>query len=86
MKIFKEGQTVRCVNTNRLSGNEEKPELRLNQQYVVKSIVLDSKGNQHLDVGLSSSLAYVRSYETKENLPDGDTIHWCHPSRFELAD
>lgn len=55
----------------------------MDQPYPVKGIVLDSAGNQHLDVGLKSDLNWVKSIETGEELPDGDKIHWCHPSRFE---
>ena len=82
MQKFQVGQTVKCVNVDRLEGNDAKPPLELNASYPIKQITLDSKGNQHLDVGLKSEMNYVRSFETKEKLPDGDTIHWCHPSRF----
>lgn len=82
--IFSEGSEVRAINVAPLTGNDKAPVLELDKVYPVKQIILDSQGNQHLDVGLVSELNYVRSWETKEELPDGDKIHWCHPSRFEL--
>lgn len=84
--IFKVGDSVNVVNAAILPGNEEGPKLKEGDRMEVKAIVLDSAGNQHLDVGLVSELSYVSSYETKEQLPNGDSIHWCHPSRFELAE
>jgi hypothetical protein len=84
-KTFEPKQTVKAINIEPLAGNDKAPDLELNKEYVVKQIILDSQGNQHLDVGLVSELNYVTSWETKEPLPDGDTIHWCHPSRFELV-
>jgi hypothetical protein len=81
---FEVGQTVIARNNQPLPGNSEAPPLVVPNEYQIKNIIHDSKGNPHLDVGLPSSLAFVRSYETKENLPDGDKIHWCHPSRFDL--
>lgn len=68
-----------------LKGNDNAPPLTIGEVLPCKKITLDSQGNQHIDVGIVSELNYVRSYETKEELPDGDKIHWCHPSRFELA-
>lgn len=57
--------------------------LRVMNKLHIKEIILDAEGNQHLDVGLKSHLNYITSYETKEDLPRGKEIHWCHPSRFE---
>lgn len=76
------GDIAIAVNNKPLEGNDHAPALVLEQEYPVKGITIDSKGNQHLDVGLKSELNYVRSWDTKEDLPDGDKIHWCHPSRF----
>ena len=67
-----------------LEGNEVGPELIEGKDYPLMGIVIDSKGNKHFDVGIVSQYNYIRSYETKEELPNGDKIHWCHPSRFEL--
>lgn len=79
---FIKDQVVTCNNNKPLQGNEIGPELVVGEEYLIKEIILDSKGNQHLDVGLKSKLNYVRSFETKEDLDRGDSIHWCHPSRF----
>lgn len=85
-KSFEIGQSVKCVNTKPLGYNTIAPDLVHGDVYPVKGIVLDSAGNQHLDVGLVSNLNWVKSIETGEELPDGDRIHWCHPSRFEHVD
>jgi len=83
--IFTVGVDVKVINISPLDGNDKAPALELHKVYTVNQITLDSQGNQHLDVGLVSDLNYVRSWETKEELPEGDKIHWCHPSRFELV-
>jgi hypothetical protein len=79
------GGIVKCINTKPLPGNEVAPPLEMDKVYVVKDVVRDKNGNPHLDVGLKSNYNYVSSYETKEELPYGDKIHWCHPSRFEVV-
>lgn len=79
-----QGGIIKCINTNPLPGNSIAPPLVLGQAYVVIQVINDSKGNPHLDVGLESKYNYISSYETKEELPRGDVIHWCHPSRFEV--
>ena len=82
---FEVGEKVKAINIKPLAGNDRSPDLELDKEYPIKQIILDSKGNQHLDVGLASVLNYVTSWDTREQLPDGDVIHWCHPSRFELV-
>lgn len=84
--IYEVGQKVVVVNDKRLPGNDKAPALTTGEEKTIRSIVLDKDGNQHLDLGLESHLNFVRSYETKEELPDGDMIHWCHPSRVKLVD
>lgn len=79
---FTEGETLTCVYASPLPQNEIGPNLKLKSEYLLKKIVTDSKGNQHFDVGLKSWYNYITSYETGERLPNGDKIHWCHPSRF----
>lgn len=79
---FKLQDKVRANNVLPLPGNEVAPPLELDKEYLVFGICKDREGNQHLDVGLQSKFNYIRSHETDEHLPDGDTIHWCHPSRF----
>lgn len=81
---FKVGDVVIAKNNKALPGNDRAPALELEKEYPVIEVILDSKGNQHLDVGLPSNLNYVTSHETGEELPRGNEIHWCHPSRFVL--
>jgi hypothetical protein len=83
---YKIGQKVKCIKVGTLTGNDVAPPLKENELYVIKNIINDRKGNQHLDVGIESKYTFIRSWETKENLVDGDKIHWCHPSRFELSE
>lgn len=73
---------LECINAQPLGNNENGPALKDGEVYTLHGICKDSKGNQHYDVGLESNLNYVSSFETGEELPDGDKIHWCHPSRF----
>lgn len=84
---FEVKDVVRAVNIKPLAGNLIAPPLELDKEYVVQSICLDSEGNQHLNVGLTSAHNYVRSFDTEEELPDSSMgkIHWCHPSRFVKA-
>jgi len=80
---FKVGDVIICKNNLPLEGNDKCPdELVIDRDYEIKQIIQDSEGNDHIDVGLWSDFNFIRSYETKEELPHGDTIHWCHPSRF----
>lgn len=81
--MFIMGQAVRAVFTAPMTGNDVAPPLIQGREYLIKDIFHDSAGNQHLHVGLVSKFNFIRSFETKEHLPDGDKIHWCHPSRFE---
>lgn len=81
---FSKGDVVICCNDQLLKGNTHKPKVILDEEYTIKEIIEDSAGNQHLDIGLPSRLNFVTSYETKEELPRGEKIHWCHPSRFVL--
>lgn len=83
---FEIGQTVLCQKVAPLPGNSIAPPLELNKEYPVLGITLDSKGNQHIDVGLVSRYNFITSFETREELPNGDAIHWCHPSRFILVE
>lgn len=79
------GGLVTAINNKPLSGNSVAPPLEVGKNYVILNVIKDKKGNPHFDVGLESKYNYITSFETKEELPDGDKIHWCHPSRFELV-
>lgn len=82
---------LKCINKSPLkqvlSGdvNDYAPNLKVDEIYELVQTCKDSQGNEHYDVGLKSTLNFVRSIETGEELPNGDKIHWCHPSRFEVV-
>lgn len=80
--MFTVDQDVYVVKTEPLEGNDVAPDLVMGEKKTIYKIILDREGNQHLDVGLQSHYGYIRSFETKEELPEGNIIHWCHPSRF----
>lgn len=82
-RLFKVGETVKVINVDPLPGNTIAPALELGKEYLILLAIKDSQGNQHLDLGIKSTLNYVRSYETKEHLPNGNIIHWVHPSRVK---
>jgi len=78
------GDIVKVVNIKPLPGNTVAPPLDSTIDYKVHNICYDKEGNPHIDLGLVSSYSYIRSYETKEELPDGHKIHWVHPSRLQV--
>ena len=84
MTKFDKDTRVKCINAEPLKGNVYGPPIELDAIYPLLEVLTDHEGNEHFNVGLVSSLNYIRSYETKEKLPNGDKIHWCHPSRFEF--
>lgn len=82
---FNVGDLVKINNDSPLSGNTVAPPVTIGDLHIVKHIVLDRKGNQHLDLGLKSEYEFIRSWETGEELPDGDKIHWVSPWRVEIV-
>jgi len=83
--LYEIDDEVRIINDAPLSGNTIAPPVIIGEKYKVKNIVLDKDLNQHLDLGLASMYNYITSWETEEQLPEGDTVHWVHPSRVELV-
>lgn len=83
--LYNVGDKVVCVLVGNLLGFANCPPLVAGKEYTVQEITLDKADNQHLHVGLKSELAFVSSLETGEELPEGSTKHWCHPSRFVPA-
>lgn len=81
-----EHKFVKIINIDILPGNDVAPPLELNKIYPLVSIIEDRKGNQHLNLGIESKYNYITSYETQEKLPDGDKIHYVHPSRAVVSD
>jgi hypothetical protein len=86
MNKFNINDTVICIDNSMLKGNDRKPNLEIEKEYIIEDIILDKAGNQHIHVGLKSDLNYITSYETREELPKGNIVHWCHPSRFKLKE
>jgi len=82
---------LKCVNADRLPGNDYAPKLIVGNEYELLSSTFCPKcGQEHYDVGLRSALSYVSCYTCKdafkrhtiiENSAEGG-IHWCYPSRF----
>lgn len=79
------GDMAKVIKVEPLKGKTVAPPLKLGDKHEVKQIIQDSQGNDHLDLGLASEYGQITSFETGEILPNGDTIHWCHPSRVEKA-
>lgn len=80
---IKSGDTVECIFDGLLEGNKKGPKIKKGKSYEVKEVFRDQDGHDHLDVGLVSELEYVSCHETKREIPRGESIHWCHPSRFK---
>lgn len=76
-------QTLKCINSMPLKGNSVAPPVHLGCEYRLIDVCFDKKGNPHYNVGLVSKYNWITSFETGEELPNGDKIHWCHPSRFK---
>jgi hypothetical protein len=81
---IKKDDALICRNNKPLTGNLVAPPLNENDSYTAKDVITCVCGSKHVDVGLVSDYNYVSCFECKEPLPDGDKIHWCHPSRFEI--
>lgn len=83
--IYEIDDIVKVINDAPLPGNAVAPPVVIGEEYKIKNIVLDTRDNQHLDLGLKSEYNYITSWETKEDLPDGDNVHWIHPSRVIIV-
>ncbi len=79
--LYRVDDKVTIINDEPLPGNDKKPAVKIGEAHVVKNITVDKEGFQHLDLGLKSNYNYVRSFETKEELKDGDKIHWVSTRR-----
>lgn len=71
-----------CINTKPLTGNTIAPPLKLFDEYTVLQLYTCKCGQDHYDVGLVSKYEYVSCHTCSEMLPEGNKVHWCHPSRF----
>lgn len=81
---FKVGDVVKILNDAPLSGNTVAPPVVIGEEHEVKGFIIDERGDQHIDLGLKSQYEYVSNWKTGVPLPDGDKIHWVHPSRLKL--
>jgi hypothetical protein len=70
------------VDSKPLPGNEIAPNIKVGDHYDLVQTITCSCGQEHYDIGLKSEYNYIRCYACKKDLPKGDSIHWCHPSRF----
>ncbi len=86
LQMFRPGEIVKPIFFSPLPGRSKAPQLVAENAYPIKSIIWDSQNYPHFNVGLESKLNFVTSYETGEELRDGDRIHWCHPIRFILVE
>lgn len=84
-EIYEVGDFVKITNDAPLAGNTITPPVIIGEEHEVKNIALDKNNNQHLDLGLISLHNYITSWDTKEYLPNGDKVHWVHPSRVKLV-
>jgi hypothetical protein len=83
--IYEIDDEVVIINDAPLSGNTIAPLVVIGEKHKVLNIVLDGKNNQHLDLGLISDYNWITSWETGEELPNGDKVHWVSPHRVELV-
>lgn len=72
-----------CINIAPLEGNAVAPPLVKGQEYPLVDTYECKCGQVHYNVGLKSKYNWVSCYQCKKEIPKGDSIHWCHPSRFE---
>lgn len=73
-----------CIDNKPLQGNVVAPPLQEKEEYPVIDVYECFCGQKHIDVGLKSEYNYIRCYKCESNLPNGNKIHWCHPTRFFL--
>lgn len=83
MEDLKVADILIARNIEPLEGKTIAPPLTKDAEYVVEDIYTCKCGSKHLDMGLKSLHNFITCFECGEELPHGDEIHWCHPSRFE---
>ena len=84
--VFLQDDVLICNNKEPLKGNDIAPPVKVGEEYKANKIYTCPApcGQQHIDVGLKSNYNWVSCHGCGEKLPDGDVIHWSHPSRFNL--
>lgn len=80
--MIKQGDILKVVFTQNLPKKDVAPPLKTDMEYKCAEVFLDSKGNPHIDVGLSMDVETITSFATGEKLPSGK--RWCHPNRFVI--
>jgi hypothetical protein len=73
---------MKCINISPLEGNTIAPPLTLGGEYTIVKYYECKCGQLHYDVGLKSKYNWISCYNCKKEIPQGDLIHWTHPSRF----
>lgn len=83
MEEFQPMDLIKCINEDPLEGNSIAPPVKVGGDYsIFEVLICPSCGSKHLDVGIESAINWITCFECKKELPRGDQIHWCHPSRF----
>jgi hypothetical protein len=82
--MIQQGAKLKALNNNPLQGNEVAPPLVVGKEYDAKEVYVCQCGQDHVDVGLASKYNWITCYKCKKELPRGEKIHWCHPTRFEV--
>lgn len=85
METIKTGDKLKAINNKPLQGNDVAPALIIGCEYPANKIHTCVCGQDHIDVGLKSKYNWITCYKCRKELPDGDKIHWCHPTRFEIV-
>lgn len=72
-----------AINNSPLPNNEVAPPLIVGNEYKLVQEFVCICGQNHFDVGLKSRYSFISCYKCGKQLPNGDKIHWCHPTRFQ---
>lgn len=83
--IYEVDDIVKCIDDQPLMGNTIAPPIIIGDEYKIENITLDKESNQHLDLGFISMYNWIKSWETGEELSNGDRIHWVNPIRVEFV-
>ena len=80
------GDKLTVVKVEPFPGTSVAPPLVMGEEKELKKILTCDCGSEHYDVGLKSEYNYITCQECGEELEDGESIHWAHPSRFKMAE
>ena len=75
---------LKVINDDFLPGNDVKPPIKIGEEYICLGTYSCECGESHINIGLKSDYNYITCYKCQEELPQGDVVHWCHNSRFEV--